>query len=146
MVFVLQFSDFTAQQTRRRIIHAPINETCHYYVPHMEIREKDIPRFMDITNHSKRVYLKDERFASKQNSTVQSESIYKAYDSRKFLDLGVAPLQRIINELRSISAESSEEHYDPRSARAAGLVGYCDYLHGGPPNANSAKAATKRRH
>lgn len=107
-------------------------ERCHQYVPYMELSEKSLPKFMDITNKEKRVYLKDERVTGLK--TVEGASsldhVYKSFDSKKFLDLGVAPLQRIINEMKSISAEGADDHYDQRAAKASGLQNYCEFLQG----------------
>ena len=92
---------------------------------------------MDITNSNKRVYLREQQQDRVTEGAVENqEALYSGFDSKRFLDLGVAPLQRIINELRSLSAENTDEHYDHRAAKAAGLVNYCEFLQGdqGLPN------------
>lgn len=48
----------------------------------------------------------------------------------KFLYLGVAPLQRIIDEMKAITTSEVSVQYDPMAARTAGLMSYCDYLTG----------------
>lgn len=87
---------------------------------------------MDITNNEKRVYLKHQFNMEKENKLRHegTEDLYTSYDSKKYLDLGVAPLQRIINDLRSISSHSAEDLCDHRAAKASGLVGYGEYLQG----------------
>ena len=68
------------------------------------------------------------------------------FDTKRFLDLGTAPLQRIINELKSISSDTSEDTYDRKAARASGLKAYCDFLHGDslPPKGRASKSKQRR--
>lgn len=87
---------------------------------------------MDITNNEKRVYLKHQ-FRQEKGDILRGngpEDLYSSNDSKRYLDLGVAPLQRIINDLRSISSHSAEDLCDHRAAKASGLVGYGEYLQG----------------
>lgn len=46
------------------------------------------------------------------------------------LDLGVSPLQRIIDEMKSLTSDAPAEACTSEAARAAGVVRYCDYLVG----------------
>lgn len=110
----------------------------------MEISDKNLPKFMDITNNEKRVYLKEERITATQSAGGASslDHVYKSFDPKKFLDLGVAPLQRIINEMKSISEQGSDDHFDHRAAKASGLQNYCEFLQG---SAAASKARPQRR-
>ena len=120
-------------------------EKFHQYVPYMEHGDKEMPKILDITNHTKRVYLRDEKKVIKEKSRQDFSSVHKNVDSKRFLDLGVAPLQRIINELKSLSSEPTEDHYDHRAAKASGLVDYCDFLRGEGPN-NALKFRNSHRY
>ena len=95
---------------------------------------------MDSTNNEKRVYLKHQNLKAETDSLKRnnSEDEYTSYDPKKFLDLGVAPLQRIINDLRNITSQTSEDLCDHRAAKASGLIGYCDYIQG-PKKTNVRK-------
>lgn len=87
---------------------------------------------MDITNNEKRVYLKH-KFVQKTEQSQGpdgSNELGSTYDSKRYLDLGVAPLQRIINDLRSITSQTTEDFCYHRAAKASGLLPYCDYLQG----------------
>jgi hypothetical protein len=111
----------------------------------MELSDRTLPKFMDITNNEKRVYLKEERVATSKTTEGPSslDHVYKSFDSKKFLDLGVAPLQRIINEMKSISAEGADDHYDQRAAKASGLLNYCEFLQGSAAAARPRQLASK---
>lgn len=89
---------------------------------------------MDITNNEKRVYLKHQfnRNAEQNHGTSGREfaDLHPTYDSKRYLDLGVAPLQRIINDLRSITSQTAEDFCDHRAAKASGLAPYSEYLQG----------------
>lgn len=103
------------------------------YVPYVEFNCRELPKFMDITNHDRRVYLKEERQPINNVISCDLEINHQSIDSKRFLDLGVAPLQRIINELKSISVEANDESYSQKTTKASsGLVNYCGYLQGDP--------------
>lgn len=130
---LLQFADFRFNNEAIRKVRKPLESTnCHQFVPYSSFASHELPRFMDITNNEKRVYLKHQFNLEKENKLRHegTEDLYTSYDSKKYLDLGVAPLQRIINDLRSISSHSTEDLCDHRAAKASGLVGYGEYLQG----------------
>jgi hypothetical protein len=106
--------------------------TCNHYVPYSTFETLERPKVMDITNHKKRVHLKDIRNSTSMDgkAEVDLDFLPATFDSKRILDLGVAPLQRIINELKSISTESNDNSYDHNVAKASGLVNYCDYIRG----------------
>lgn len=106
-------------------------ESFRQYVPYASLKSHDLPKLLDITNNDKRVYLREQSRDRTVHETNTEHSLYNGFDSKRFLDLGVAPLQRIINELRSLSAENAEEHrYDHRAAKESGLINYCEFLQG----------------
>ncbi len=132
-VLQLQFAEFRFNNEVARKDRKPLESTnCHQFVPYSNFANHELPRFMDITNNEKRVYLKHQFHHETGNKLRHegTEELYTSYDSKRYLDLGVAPLQRIINDLRSISSHSSEDFCDHRAAKASGLVSYGQYLQG----------------
>ena len=129
-----QFSDFRfGSNTNNHVLKAEDTGICHQYVPYCDFEASELPKIMEITNHDKRVYLKQKQLKVMQRQ-VEEDEMPHGFDSKRLLDLGVAPLQRIINELKSISAESTDDSYDKKVAKASGLINYCDYLTGKAPS------------
>ncbi|KAJ1442585.1 hypothetical protein B484DRAFT_426792 [Ochromonadaceae sp. CCMP2298] len=121
------------------------SQQCHQFVPYTDVEAAVIPKIMDITHLEKRVYLKPQPKKSVATNRRELESVTKGFDSKRVLDLGVAPLQRIINEMKSVSSGTADEGPDRSAvARASGLAGYCAYLKGGSdryePKAHSPRA------
>eukprot|EP00600_Ochromonadales_sp_CCMP1393_P000059 CAMPEP_0174982044 /NCGR_PEP_ID=MMETSP0004_2-20121128/16247_1 /TAXON_ID=420556 /ORGANISM="Ochromonas sp., Strain CCMP1393" /LENGTH=162 /DNA_ID=CAMNT_0016233897 /DNA_START=69 /DNA_END=557 /DNA_ORIENTATION=+ len=110
---------------------------CHQYVPYADVSAQELPKVLDITNQERRVYLMPQQ--KRKGFSLGSKGLWdddestagQAFDPRRVLDLGVAPLQRIINEMRSVTSGNNDEGSDHKIvARASGLVKYCDYLKG----------------
>lgn len=56
-------------------------------------------------------------------------------EEKEILNLGIAPLQKIVNQMKNMKYQSqSSKKFDPAAARALGLPTYCEYL----TNANSS--------
>jgi hypothetical protein len=103
----------------------------HHFVPYTEVDAVEIPKILDIAQHHKRIYLKPQPVKSVAVKRREQESLSKGLDSKRVLDLGVAPLQRIINEMKSVSSGTADEGPDRSAvARASGLAGYCNFLTG----------------
>ena len=79
------------------------------------------------------MYLKHQYHSSTEQTQRKDglDDLHPQYDSKRYLDLGVAPLQRIINDLRSITSQTAEDFCDHRAAKSSGLVPYSEYLQGG---------------
>ena len=100
------------------------------YVPYSAMEQRDIPSIVDITKHKTRVYLRPQQINRIQKDLEQKEDFPTNFDAKKFLDLGVKPLQRIIDEMKSLTSEVPDESYNPKAAREAGIIKYTDFLHG----------------
>jgi hypothetical protein len=139
-----QFSEFGFTEEKLQIRRSTHHDAYHQHIPYIAVGHREIPRLMDITNHPARVYLGHEKQSKKEVLEVDRDGVYNSFDAKKFLDLGVAPLQRIINELRNLSTESAEEHYDHRAVKTSGLPGYCDYIREHNGMKRTTKDAMKR--
>lgn len=129
----LQFSDFRFNYDQTKRARKPkASGDCHQYVPYSSFTEHELPKFMDITNNEKRVYLKHQfnRNTGQNQDKSGFADLHPTYDSKRYLDLGVAPLQRIINDLRSITSQTVEDFCDHRAAKSSGLASYTEYLQG----------------
>ncbi len=105
----------------------------HQYVPGSAMVSVANQSTMNIIGQSKRIYLSPVAhlngavgFASVPDSTSTDEEA----EFKQALYLGVAPLQRIINEMKASTSGAVVDRFDPHAARMTGMVSYCGYLTG----------------
>lgn len=119
----------------------------HQYIPHVEIEVKPTPSIVSLVDSQTRFYLQTEQISSSvqfQHSHFRNADI-DAYDAiqknRTYsLDLGVANLQRVVNQLRALRSDS-QYTFDPLASRAAGIPPYCEYLRKFSPRSIQTKSS-----
>lgn len=80
-------------------------------------------------NLTKRMYLHHKEVERITHEVEEKEAIFtQDLDAKHFLDLGANPLQRIIDDMKSLTARNAVGPFDPNAARNSGLESYCDYL------------------
>jgi len=98
-------------------------------------------------NSNTRIYLKKELTGSNisKNETNRIENRRYLNDNTmgSALDLGMAPFQRIINEMRTLHSGGEEVIFNPKAARQAGMPPYCSYLKGIKQSQNSHEELNK---
>jgi len=118
----------------------------HQYTPHISITSTEPqPTILELINQKERVYYRyEDNETIHENEDVPSELEAEHVTTKSILDLGVAPLQRIIYEMKHLTTNSSKKTIENVSdgkgnymdllkeanlaAREAGLQPYCSYL------------------
>ena len=99
------------------------------YVPSPALDPTKAPNILNLMNLSKRLYLHHQEVERITHDVESKEAIFtQDLDAKHFLDTGVNPLQRIINEMRALTTKNGPAAYDPNTARKSGLESYADYL------------------
>lgn len=102
------------------------------YVPYFPVRSKRIASIVALVDSDERVYLGNRRPKIRASTLDEEERdpVSEVVNSGSHLDLGTEPLQRIVDEIHRLTTETTHYTFDPKTARAAGLLRYGDYLQG----------------
>jgi len=69
------------------------------------------------------------------------DPVTELVNSGSHLDLGLEPLRRIVDEIHRLSTDTAHYTFDPKAARAAGLLRYGEYLQGRTSVSSSSAVA-----